>query len=334
MRTFSKRLLFICLFILLLVGGSWLAWVILVPVSLPHTPYNLTINSRSNMYSIAKELEERHIIRNRRVMMLLARIYNIDRKVQAGLYTLDKPLSMTELLNRLAEGKPNQESITVVEGMRFSQFRKILNSTDHLKHDSRRMSDKEILDYLDIPEHHTEGLFFPSTYYFIPGSSDLKVLKQAYQIMQQELKQAWNNRQVNLPYNTPYELLIMASIIEKETSREEDRAHASAVFVNRLRINMRLQTDPTVIYGMGERYHGKIRKADLRQDTPYNTYTRTGLPPTPISLPGKASLEAAAHPSEINALYFVARGDGSTHFSDTLDQHNAAVRKYILKKDP
>ena len=220
--------------------------------------------------------------------------------------------------------------------MRFAQMRRIINQTADLKHDTAGWSDEKLLKEID-PEAgypRAEGLFAPDSYELDAGSSDLQLYKLAYRTMQKNLNQAWEERQSGLPYKTPYQLLTMASIIEKETAHENDRRHVAAVFVNRLNIGMRLQTDPTVIYGMGDAYNGRIRKADLQRDTPYNTYTRNGLTPTPIALPGKAALEAAAHPSSEKYLYFVSRMDdtGLSQFSHTLDEHNAAVRRYILKR--
>lgn len=311
---------------------SWLVWVIVIPVELPNKPYHVVVSAKSTMNDLARNLTQDGSIRNRWIMLALSRVGGTDRKIKPGLYIFEQPVSMWQLLKRFAEGSPNLDSITVVEGMTFRQFRAILNREKDLRHDTQNMSDADILAAVGSTEKQAEGWFFPSTYFFAPGSSDLEVLRQAYRTMQQELQGAWERRQEGLPYTAPYDMLIVASLIEKETSKEEDRSHVSAVFINRLNINMRLQTDPSVIYGMGSAYNGNIRRADLRRDTPYNTYTRTGLTPTPISLPGRAALDAAANPSDSKALYFVARGDGSSQFSETLNEHNAAVRKYILKR--
>ena len=220
--------------------------------------------------------------------------------------------------------------------MRFAQMRRLINQTADIRHDTASWSDEQLLNAVasDIPYHHPEGLFFPDSYEISMNSSDLQIFQAAHKAMNQALDQAWESRSADLPYQDRYQLLIMASLIEKETAHAEDRGNVSSVFRNRLRKNMRLQTDPTVIYGMGDAYQGKIRKADLQRDTPYNTYTRNGLPPTPIALPGRAALEAAAHPADSDYLYFVSRMDGSgkSQFSRTLEEHNAAVRQYILKK--
>lgn len=202
---------------------------------------------------------------------------------------------------------------------------------DAIRHLSVSYTDQQILKSIGAEETHPEGLFFPDTYYFSNGMSDLEILKRAYHAMRTKLNEAWTQREPGLPYKSPYEALIMASIIEKETGRAEERKIIAGVFVNRLRIGMRLQTDPTVIYGMGERFDGNIRRKDLQEDTAYNTYTRSGLPPTPIAMPGMASIEAALHPAKTQALYFVGKGDGSHVFSNTLAEHNRAVAKYQLK---
>ncbi|HJU50176.1 MAG TPA: endolytic transglycosylase MltG, partial [Pseudogulbenkiania sp.] len=280
----------------------------------------------------ARALDQDGMIRNRWVMVALMRISGTDRKVKAGLYEFSRPVAMWEVLRRFAQGNPDQASVTAIEGWTFRQFRQALASEPDLQHVTANWSDAQILHEIGAGETHPEGLFFPSTYFYVPGSSDLEVYRRAYRTMQQQLESIWLARRPDLPYTSPYELLTMASLVEKETSRDSDRAQVAAVFVNRLKIGMRLQTDPAVIYGMGASYQGNIGKAGLRRDTPYNTYTRSGLTPTPIALPGRAALDAAAHPADTRALYFVARGDGTTQFSETLDEHNGAVRQFILKK--
>jgi UPF0755 protein len=210
--------------------------------------------------------------------------------------------------------------------------RTALNEHPQLRHDTRDLSDAELMEKLGRPGVHPEGRFFPDTYSFGKNSSDLKVLARAVKAMDQRLARAWARRSADSPLQTPEQALILASIVEKETGSPTDRGRIAGVFANRLRIGMLLQTDPTVIYGMGDKYQGRIRKVDLQTDTPYNTYTRAGLPPTPIAMPGVAALEAAVRPEATRALYFVARGDGSSQFSETLEDHNRAVARYILKK--
>jgi UPF0755 protein len=208
----------------------------------------------------------------------------------------------------------------------------LLNASSDLRHDSASLSDAEVLTRLQATETHPEGLFFPDTYLFARGSSDFAVLRRSYRAMQRHMKADWEGREANLPYGSLYEALIMASIIEKETGRETERDQIAGVLVNRLRIGMRLQVDPTVIYGLGASFDGNLKKVHLLTDGPYNTYTRAGLPPTPIAMPGRASLRAALHPAKTDSLYYVSRGDGSSHFSRNLTEHNRAVNKYQLKR--
>ncbi|MGL6071928.1 endolytic transglycosylase MltG [Craterilacuibacter sp.] len=327
------RILFVRFLAAMLAAAAlWLAWVVVVPVSLPATPYNVTVGPNRTLSQVARVLENDGVIRNRWVMVALSRMTGADRKVKAGLYEFSSPVAMWEILKRLAEGSPDQPSVTVIEGWTFRQFRQALARERGLEQVSAAWDEARIMAEMGATGQAAEGMFFPSTYFYTPGTSDIEVLRRAYRTMQQNLESAWNSRQTGIPYGSPYELLTMASLIEKETSKDSDRPMVSSVFANRLKIGMRLQTDPSVIYGMGERYQGRIGKEGLRRDTPYNTYTRGGLPPTPISLPGMAALQAAAHPVESRALYFVAKGKGESHFSETLDEHNAAVRQYILKK--
>jgi UPF0755 protein len=231
-------------------------------------------------------------------------------------------------LGKLTRGDVTQDEIVFVEGKTFRQLRAVLDAHAALRHDTAGLKDQEILVLINASEKHPEGLLYPDTYLFAKGSSDLAILKRAYRAMQQRLAIEWQRRDPLVPYATPYEALIMASIVEKETGRAEDRPSVSAVFSNRLRLGMMLQTDPTVIYGVGERFDGNLRKRDLQFDTPYNTYTRPGLPPTPISMPGLASIQVTLRPPKSDKLYFVARGDGTSEFSRNLDEHNRAVAKY------
>jgi len=241
---------------------------------------------------------------------------------------LEHPVSMLELLEIISQGKVSQRQASVIEGWTFKQFRDALNANPDISHDTATLTDAEILQRIGAAETHPEGLFFPDTYYFSGGSSDLLIFKRAYQTMQKHLQQAWLARAPDLPLQNPYQALILASIVEKETGTPSDRSMIAGVFVNRLRKGMLLQTDPTVIYGMGEKFDGNLRKRDLLKDTAYNTYTRRGLTPTPIALPGVAALQAAMHPAQTDALYFVSRGDGSSQFSSTLTAHNRAVNQY------
>jgi UPF0755 protein len=250
------------------------------------------------------------------------------RQIKAGSYELETGLTPYRLLAKLTRGDEALRSVTLVEGWTFKQVRAALLKAEHLKPDSKGLNDALIMEQLGLPGRHPEGRFYPDTYTYAKGSSDLKVLLRALHAMDKQLTQAWQARAVDTPLKTPEELLILASIIEKETGQPSDRPMVASVFSNRLRLGMMLQTDPTVIYGLGEGFDGNLRRRDLLADTPWNTYTRNGLPPTPIAMPGKASLLAAAKPANSRALYFVARGDGSSQFSDSLDAHNRAVNKF------
>jgi UPF0755 protein len=232
------------------------------------------------------------------------------------------------LFHMITEGDTSLSGITFIEGWTFKQMRQALNADNDVKHDTLGLSDREIAEKLGLGVSEPEGMFFPDTYYFSIGMSDLDILKRANRVMETKLTEYWAQRDPGLPYQTPYDALIMASIVEKETGQGKERPLIAGVFLNRLRIGMRLQTDPTVIYGMGDHYDGNIRKQDLLTDTPYNTYTRVGLPPTPIAMPGAASILAVLHPAKSKALYFVSRGDGTHQFSDTLEEHNRAVWRY------
>ncbi len=250
--------------------------------------------------------------------------------LKAGSYEIMAGESPRALIEKIAAGRQSLRSVTFIEGWNWRQVRAALAKAKHLKNDSAQLTDAQLMERLGRAGVHPEGRFFPDTYRYAKGASDITVLRAAMQTLDKQLAAAWEVRRADLPLKTPNELLIMGSIVEKETGAAQDRATISGVFANRLKINMRLQTDPTVIYGMGEAFDGNIRKRDLQTDTPYNTYTRAGLPPTPIAMPGQAALAAAAQPGSTRALYFVARGDGSSEFSETLEAHNRAVNKYIL----
>jgi UPF0755 protein len=249
------------------------------------------------------------------------------RLIKAGNYEIAPGSTPLGLLDKLVRGDETLRALTLVEGWNFRQVRAAL-ATAELKPDSAALGEAALMERLGRTGVAAEGRFFPDTYTYAKGASDLTVLRRALHAMDRQLAAAWEQRAADTPLKTPDEALVLASIVEKETGREADRALVAGVFTNRLRASMLLQTDPTVIYGLGERFDGNLRKRDLQTDTPYNTYTRTGLPPTPISMPGKASLLAAVQPERTKALYFVARGDGSSHFSSSLDEHNRAVGRY------
>ena len=251
------------------------------------------------------------------------------RLIKAGSYELVPGTSPRRLLSMLVRGEETLKSVTLVEGWTFLQVRAALQKSEQLAPETIGLEPEIIMEKLGRPGLHPEGRFFPDTYTYAKGSSDLAVLKRAARAMDKRLDAAWSLRSADTPLKSPEQALILASIVEKETGKPSDRAQIGGVFTNRLRLGMPLQTDPTVIYGLGARFDGNLRKRDLQLDTPYNTYTRAGLPPTPIAMPGRAALLAAVQPAATQALYFVARGDGSSHFSSNLDEHNRAVNKYI-----
>ena len=251
------------------------------------------------------------------------------RLIKAGSYELVPGTSPHKLLSMLVRGEETLKSVTLVEGWTFTQVRSALQKAEQLAPDTLVLSPEIIMQKLDRPGMHPEGRFFPDTYTYAKGSSDLAVLKRAARAMDRRLDTAWSLRSADTPLKSPEQALILASIVEKETGKSSDRAQIGGVFSNRLRIGMPLQTDPTVIYGLGSQFDGNLRRRDLQADTPYNTYTRSGLPPTPIAMPGRAALLAAVQPAPTKALYFVSRGDGSSEFSANLDDHNRAVNKYI-----
>ncbi len=260
------------------------------------------------------------------------RLSGKDREIRAGNYEIPPGTSPHALLQKLVRGEEALRAVTLVEGWTFRQVRQALARAEQLRPDTAGQSDADIMAALGRPNVPPEGRFFPDTYTYARGSSDLAVLRRALHAMDRRLEAAWALRAPDTPLKSPDEALTLASIVEKETGRTEDRAQIAGVFTNRLRTGMLLQTDPTVIYGMGEAFDGNLRRRDLTTDTPFNTYTRAGLPPTPIAMPGKASLLAAVQPADTRALYFVARGDGSSHFSESLQEHNRAVNRYQRKQ--
>jgi UPF0755 protein len=309
----------------------WLFQYARTSLKLSPQAQEIIIQPKSGLRSIANQLVEQKVLGSPWPFILLAKILEKEQNLKAGDYTLNKNVTPYQLLLSLNRGKATQGSITFIEGKTFKQMREKIAKNDAIKNTTQALSDAEIMKLVGNGEAHAEGLFFPDTFYFDRGTQDTILLKRAYDSMQAKLNQAWNNRAPNLPYKNSYEALIMASVVEKETGKKSERPMIAGVFLNRLRIGMRLQTDPTVIYGMGKKYDGNIRRKDLQTDTIYNTYTRSGLPPTPIAMPGLASIEATLHPEQTKALYFVGKGDGSHAFSNSLAEHNQAVSKYQLK---
>ena len=310
----------------------WLAYYAITPLKLRPNSQEIEIQAKSGLRSIANQLVKQGVLKEPWRFILLAKLLKKESFLQAGSYTLNKNISPYQLLLSLNHGKTTQGAVTFIEGHTFAQMREKLASNDAVKQTITGLSESEILKLMGSQYQVAEGLFFPDTFYFDRNSADTVMLKRSYDAMQNKLAKAWLTRDANLPYKNSYEALIMASIVEKETGKPSERAMIAGVFINRLRLGMRLQTDPTVIYGMGLQYKGNIRKKDLLYDTPYNTYTRDGLPPSPIAMPGAAAIDAVLHPNATKALYFVGKGDGSHAFSDNLEAHNRAVVKYQLKK--
>jgi UPF0755 protein len=326
-RSFLLRLI-TWLLLLAAIGGGLFYYVLMTPLELRREVVTFDIPNGAKLKASAQLINEAGVEISPWLFTAAAKATRSEAKLKAGSYEVREGLTLWQLLKKLTRGDVNQGEIRLPEGWTFRQFRQRLNNTPDLQHTTEKMTDAELLQALQLPTPNPEGLFFPDTYLFNKNSKDIDILKRAHHIMLTRLEAEWTQRDANLPYRTPYEALTMASIVEKETGKAADRGLVAAVFVNRLKRGMRLQTDPTVIYGMGTRFDGNIRKADLQTDTPYNTYTRNGLPPTPISMPSLASLQAALHPAESEALYFVARGDGSSQFSRTLEEHNQAVNRY------
>ena len=309
-------------------AASGFAWWTKQALPVPGAPIEFSINPGSGVAASAQQMAAAGVPVNPTLFVLLARLTGDAGRIKAGSYELKPNTSPRGLLSQLVRGEFAQEAVTIIEGWSFKQMRQAISSHARLKHDTVKLTDAELMAKISTEYKDPEGLFFPDTYLFAKGSSEIEIYRRAHQAMLAHLNEAWEKRNKELPYKTPYEALIMASIVEKETGQKSERTMIAGVFVNRLRTGMLLQTDPTVIYGMGDAFVGKIAKKDLLTDTPYNTYTRGGLPPTPISLPGLQSLQAALAPAETPALYFVSRGDGTSQFSSNLPDHNRAVNRY------
>jgi UPF0755 protein len=312
------------------VSGAWW-WYERVPLTLAQPEVQVEIDRGMAGMAIPAALRRQGVEVPDLAYAIAIRLRGDAQKIRAGNYEIAAPVTLAALLDRLTRGDVTLRDLTLIEGWTFRQVRAALARHPDLRQDSAGLSDVELLERIGAEERHPEGLFAPDTYAFARGSSDFDVLRRAYRLQRRHLERAWQERPQGanaLPLRSPYELLVLASIIEKETGREEDRAKVAAVFVNRLRRGMMLQSDPTTIYGLGEAFDGNLRRRDLLADTPYNTYTRTGLTPTPIAMPGTASIRAALNPAPIRALYFVARGDGTSEFSDDLAAHNRAVARY------
>ncbi len=295
-------------------------------------PVLITITPGSNLTRIAADLEREGFVTHRWLFALRARLDGVAHRLKAGTYEINDGETPTQILAALVAGRTRVFQVTFIEGCRFDDMRRTLGKAPHLVHTLTDVSDSELARALGLPVAALEGKFFPSTYQYEAGTEDRLILARAQQRMQQILDRLWTTRQSGLPYKSAYEALIMASIIEKETGQADERPAIAGVFLRRLVRGMKLQTDPTVIYGLGAAFDGNLTRADLTRDTPYNSYTRGGLPPTPIAMPGEAALNAALNPATGDALYFVAKGDGGHQFSNSLHEHNAAVRRYQLKR--
>ena len=314
-------------------GALWLHRHVEAPLRLGPEGQLLEVAAGSSLRSVARQLRERQWLDSARAFVWYARLRGDSGHIRAGEYELEPGTSAAALLDQLVAGKVLLHSLTVIEGWTFRQLRAALGAHRAVTETLTALSDEQVMARLGRAGEHPEGRFFPDTYRFPRGTTDQAVLERAFETMDEQLAEMWSGRDLELPLRTPYEALILASIVEKETALDIERARIAGVFMNRLRKDMRLQTDPTVIYGLGESFDGNLRRRDLERDTPYNTYTRKGLPPTPIALAGSASLQAVLHPQQTDALYFVATGeaDGSHYFSATLAEHNRAVQRYLAR---
>ncbi|SFU77987.1 UPF0755 protein [Paenacidovorax caeni] len=323
-----RRLLVLLLLIAGALGGG-AAWWLQQPLDLGGAAaLELEIEPGTTPRGVARAVVVAGVRTDARLLYGWFRVSGQDRRIKAGNYEIPAGTTPQGLLQKLARGEETLRALTLVEGWNFRQVRAALARDEGLRHDATVLDDAQLMDKLGRPGVAPEGRFFPDTYTYAKGSSELALLRRALHAMDRRLEAAWAQRASDTPLKSADEALILASIVEKETGLASDRAHIAGVFTNRLRVGMLLQTDPTVIYGLGEKFDGNLRKRDLQTDHPWNTYTRPGLPPTPIAMPGKAALLAAVQPQQTRALYFVAKGDGSSHFSATLDEHNRAVNRY------
>ena len=308
--------------------GAVTAWWAMRPLTLANQTVDISIEPQTTVRGIAQVVADAGVDVEPVLLYGFFRLSGQSRKLRAGSYEISQGESLLDLLRKLSRGEESLKAVGLIDGWTFKQFRAALAKAPNLNHDSQGLSDAELMTRLGKPGVPPEGHFFPDTYTYGKGASELRVMERALHAMDKQLAAAWAQRDTSIILKSPDEALILASIVEKETGKESDRGMISSVFHNRLRINMPLQTDPTVIYGMGDAFDGNLRRVDLLSDHPWNTYTRKGLPPTPIAMPGRNALRATMHPDSSKALYFVARGDGSSVFSETLEAHNAAVNRY------
>ena len=325
-RLVRRLLTWLVVLALLLAGAA--AWWLNAPLPMGDAALELEVEPGTTPRGVARSVQAAGVQVDARLLYAWFRLSGQDRQIRAGNYELPPGTTPRSLLQKLVRGEESLRALTLVEGWNFRQVRAALAAEESLRHDSAALSDADLMVQLERSGVHPEGRFFPDTYAYAKGSSDLAVLRRALHSMDRRLEAAWSQRATDTPLKSADEALILASIVEKETGRASDRGQIAGVFANRLRIGMLLQTDPTVIYGLGEKFDGNLRRRDLQTDTPWNTYTRAGLPPTPIAMPGKASLLAAVQPERTQALYFVAKGDGTSQFSESLLEHNRAVNRY------
>ena len=326
LKGLMKWLVSLLLVALGLLGGAY--WWLHHPMDTRQATLDLSIEPGTSPKAIAQAVADAGAQTSPTLLYAWFRLSGQSRQMRAGSYEIAPGTSPQRLLSMLVRGEESLRTVTIVEGWNWRQVRQALAKAESLQADSRTLSDDAVMAKLGRPGVAPEGRFYPDTYSYAKGASDLAVLQRAMKAMDKHLQQAWEARQPGAALQSPEQALILASIVEKETGKAQDRAQISGVFNNRLRIGMRLQTDPTVIYGLGEAFDGNLRRVHLTTDTPWNTYTRAGLPPTPIAMPGKAALLAAVQPAKTAAIYFVAKGDGTSHFSATLDEHNRAVNRY------
>jgi UPF0755 protein len=317
---------------LLLVAGAWTEYNRFnkTPLALPQDPLILDVPRGTSLRALSEELTHRGILAHPYFFLALAHASGNASRIKAGEYELSGAMTPPQLLALLISGRVVQRAFTLVEGWTFDQLLTAIANDSRLSKGLEQLSGKEVMAALGAPDLHPEGRFFPETYHFTKGATDLDLLRRAFQTMEQVLAEEWEKRSADLALKTPDEALILASIVEKETGLASERPAIAGVFLRRLRMDMKLQTDPTVIYGMGKAFDGDLRRSDLQADTPYNTYVHHGLPPTPIAMPGREAIHAVLHPEDGDSLYFVAKGDGSHEFSATLTEHNQAVRRYQL----
>jgi len=301
------------------------------PLSVDNDTVSITVEQGSNLTRLLYRLSEEGILKKPRYLLWYARLFSNSNNLHVGEYQISKSDTPLSLLEKFSSGKVKLYSLTFIEGWSFSQMMTEIDKNTFITHQLKGLDPQSIMQKIGHENVHPEGRFMPDTYHFPRGTSDVFLLKQAYVAMENFLATQWPDRDVGLPFKTPYDALILASIVEKETGLASERKQIAGVFIRRLLVRMRLQTDPTVIYGMGAKFKGNIKRSDLKRDTPYNTYRRYGLPPTPIAMPSREAIIASMHPHQGEAVYFVSKGDGSHYFSTTLKEHNNAVIKYQLK---